>query len=75
MKLFEAALRDAADCLFRHLLTCLTVASGISRDIVFSTRLHCSRSSRPFPLSSSVSAESAVPCGERRCISIIHTLT
>jgi hypothetical protein len=35
MKLFKAALRDAAGCFFRHLLTCLTVAPGIGRDLVF----------------------------------------
>jgi len=35
IKLFEAALRHTAGCFFRHLLTCLTIATGIGRYIVF----------------------------------------
>ena len=35
MQLLEAALRHTAGCFFRHLLTCLTIATGIGRYIVF----------------------------------------
>ena len=57
MKLFEAALRDAAGCFFRHLLTCLTVAPGIGRYIVFAY---------PLTLLQKFPAVSAEQLGERR---------